>query len=84
MHNTFTIETEAAHRRQEWERAVAVAAQIAQARRQNGWTRRARLPQRVLADLRSLFAPRVPITCSRRIAAEERVATLKGGHATVI
>ena len=84
MHNTFGIETEAAHRRREWERAVAVAAQTAQFRRLNGRTRRAGLPHQLLADLRHLFAPRVPITCSRRIAAEERVTTLKGGHATVI
>jgi hypothetical protein len=46
MQNTFAIETEAAHRRRELERAMAVAAQTAQFRGQNGRTRRVELPHR--------------------------------------
>ena len=61
MHNWYGIETEAAFRRQEWERASAAEARAPQAiagrQKANGWT----LPRVSLAKWRAVTAPRAPL-----------------------
>jgi hypothetical protein len=62
MHNWHAIETEAAFRRQEWERAVAAYAREEQARsprRRFGWPS---LPSFPMATLRARLALRRPMT----------------------
>ena len=62
MNNWYTVETEAAFRRREWQRAVEDDARAAQARPANGrawWPRFGRL---TLANLKSLAVPRPSIT----------------------
>ena len=71
MHNYHAIETEAAFRQQEWERAAAADARAARAvpaARKMNWPH---LPQFSLAALRSLGSPRLPL--ARPLAV--------GGHA---
>ena len=62
MQNYYTIETEAEFRRREWERAAEGDARAAQARPTNGGLPGLHLPQFALATLRSLSAPRLPLT----------------------
>jgi hypothetical protein len=62
MNNWYAIETEAAFRRREWQRAVeadALAAQVRPANRRARWPRLGRL---TLANLRSLAVPRPSFT----------------------
>ena len=80
MLNTFTIETEVAHRRWELEREIAAAEQHALARPKNGRKRWSHLAPRTLAYLRSLATPWVPVTCWNVRA--PRATTLEGGGAT--
>ena len=64
VYNHFAIESDAAIRRCERERAVAAAAQLAQARPRNGRKRWSPLPHLALAALaylRSRSAPRLPL-----------------------
>jgi hypothetical protein len=61
MNNWYAVETEAAFRRREWQRAVeadALAAMATQARPGNGRTWWPRLGRLTLANLRSLATPR--------------------------
>ena len=81
MQNYFLIETEVAHRRYEWEQAVAAAAQDAQAHPQNELKRWSHLPHQLLTRLRTLATPWVPVTCWNA-AGEPRATTLEGGGAT--
>ena len=62
MNNWYTIETEAAFRRREWQRAVEAEALAAQARPTNGQLRWPRIAQLTLAHLRSLAVPRPSFT----------------------
>jgi hypothetical protein len=64
MHNYFAIETEAEFRRREWERAAEADARAGLASPTNGRIHWSHLPQWVLASLRSLSAPRLPLTSS--------------------
>jgi hypothetical protein len=83
MHNTFSIETEAAFRRAEWERAVTAATRAAQAPLQTARWRWSWQPNQIVAGLLSLLAPRVPITCSWSTAPETRATNLfarRGSH----
>jgi hypothetical protein len=77
----YSIEIDLAHRRREWEQAVAEAAQRVQAgprRKGTGWPR---LAPRALAYLRALATPRLPVTCWN--TGESRTRTLAGGCASV-
>jgi hypothetical protein len=61
MNNWYAVETEAAFRRREWQRAVeadALAALASQARSANGRARWPRLGRLTLANLRSVAMPR--------------------------
>jgi hypothetical protein len=82
MQNVFSIEVEVAHRRREWERAVATTAEHAQMRRQNERTSWSGLASRILASLRSLTLPRVPVTCWSGTV-RQRTRTLDARHVTV-
>jgi hypothetical protein len=62
MQSYYAIETEAAFRRREWERAVAAEKLAAQVNHENGKIRWTHLPQLSLARLRALSAPRLPFT----------------------
>ena len=62
MHNYHAIETEAAFRRREWQRAVEADARAAQARPAHGRMRWPRIPHRTLTNLRSLTVPRPTFT----------------------
>ena len=66
MQNYFAIETEAAFRRREWQQAAAADARAAQARSSNGHRRWPHLPHLVVASLRSLSAPRLPLAAPLR------------------
>jgi hypothetical protein len=81
VQNIFFIETEAAHRRGEWEREVAAAERRAQVRPENGWTGWSRLAPLTLAYLRTLTTLRlsVPGWNPSRVKC---ATTLEGGHAT--
>ena len=81
VQNYFFIETEVAHRRRELERALATAERHALARPKNGLERWSHLPHQLLARLRALATPRVPVT-SWNAAGGPRAATLEGGGAT--
>jgi hypothetical protein len=59
----FSIDTEVAHRRLEWERALVAAEQRDLARPKNGPKRWSHVVSQTLAYLRSLATPRVPVTC---------------------
>ena len=69
MQNYLAIETEVAHRRSEWERAVEADARAAQISTGNG---RKPWPQRLLASVRSPATPRLrfssPLATGRRVA----------------
>ena len=60
MHNWYGIETEAAARRRDWERAVEADARSAQAVAARPQRHLIRLPHIALTRLRSLTAPRFP------------------------
>ena len=62
MQTFFSIDTEVAHRRREWERALAAAEQSDLARPNSGPRRWSHVVPRALAYLRSLATPRVPVT----------------------
>jgi hypothetical protein len=79
VQNYFTIETEVAHRRFEWERTVASVEQCALVRPSNGREHWSRLPHLVLARLHSLTVPRRTVT-SWTTGLEERTRTLEGGR----
>jgi hypothetical protein len=57
MYDWYRIETEAEHRRLEWQREVEAESRAAQAVSENG---RSHLPHLSLASLRSLASPRLP------------------------
>ena len=61
MQNQFLIETEVAHRRLEWQRAVAAAAQRDQVRPPIGPPRWSQWVAVTRAFLRSLAKPRLPV-----------------------
>ena len=83
MQNVFAIETKVAHRRGEWERAIAAATQASQTRPGNGLKYWSPLAQRVLARLRARATPRellpawnpAGVTCA---------TALEGGRATAM
>ena len=62
MNNWYAIETEAAFRRREWQRAMEAEALIAQTRPANGRARWPRLGRLTLANLRLLAVPRPSFT----------------------
>ena len=62
MHNTFSIETEAAFRRDEWQRAVEADVRASQVAAKTSKPRRFQLPHLSLAGLRSLAATRLSFT----------------------
>jgi hypothetical protein len=62
MHNWYGIETEAAFRRREWERAAEADAQTNALRPIRRRFPRLKLPHVSLAQLRSLSAPPLPLT----------------------
>jgi len=62
MNNWYAIETEAAFRRREWQRAIEADALAAQASPANGWVRWPRLGRLTLANLRRLAVPRPSFT----------------------
>jgi hypothetical protein len=81
VQNYFLIETEAAHRRGEWERVVVAAERRAQVRPRNRRTRWSHVASRTLASLRALATPWVPVTCWND-AGEPCAGSLEGGRAT--
>jgi hypothetical protein len=83
MLNTFAIETQAAHRRREWQRAVSAADQREQARPKNEPTRWSHLASLTLATLRALAMPRVPVP-SWNPAGVQCAQTREGGRAAVM
>jgi len=84
MQSLFDIEIEVAYRRSEFERTLATAAPVAQARPKNGWQRWSPPPHRHLARLRSLFATWFPIASSGNTSAKGiRATSLERGHAIV-
>jgi hypothetical protein len=58
MNNWYAVETEAAFRRREWQRAVEADALAAQARPRSGRTLWPQLGRLTLENLRSLAMPR--------------------------
>ena len=62
MHNTFSIETEAAFRRAEWQRAVNADALASQATARMPKPRRFQLPHLSFPGLRSLATARLPFS----------------------
>ena len=62
MYDWYRIETEAEHRRREWQREVEAEVRATEAIASNGRLHEPRLPHLSLASLRSLAAPRLPFT----------------------
>ncbi len=62
MHNWYAIETEAAARRRDWERAVEADARSAQAIASRSKRHLIQLPYVALTRLRSVTAPRFPFS----------------------
>jgi hypothetical protein len=62
MHNWYGIETEAAFRRREWERAAEADARSSALRATRRGFPLLKLPHISLAQLRALSAPRLPLT----------------------
>ena len=84
MQSLFDIEIEVAYRRLEFERTLATAAQVVQARPKNGWQRWSPPPHRPLAHLRSLFATWLPIASSGNTSTRGiRATSLERGNAIV-
>jgi hypothetical protein len=73
MHNFFAIETEAAHRMVEWERAARAESRAALAARAGSRGGRKAGPFKALANLRGLVAPWLPVAAIE--PARCRVAT---------
>ena len=82
MQNYFNLETEAAHRRLEWQRAIAATEQRDQMRSEHGQTRWSQLASLIFTTLRSFATPRLPVTCWTPTG-EQRARPLQGGGATV-
>ncbi len=82
VQNVFAIETEAAHRRSEWERAIAAAEQRARVRPHNGWERWPQLALWALASVRARATRRVPVPAGNP-AGVTCAPALEGGHAPV-
>ena len=82
MQNVFAIETEAAHRRSEWERAIAAAAQRVQVRPQNGGERWPHLALWALASVRARATRWVP-AAAWNPAGVTCAPALEGGHTPV-
>ena len=61
MQNFFTLETEVAHRRFEYERVLAVEIQVAQTHPDLGHTPWSQLPHQILTSLRSFAMRWVPV-----------------------
>jgi hypothetical protein len=81
--NYFSIEKDVEHRRCEFEREIAKAAQVAQTRPERGRMGWWQLPQLALAHLRSLSPPQFALS-SRNTAVEGSSAkTLVAGRAAV-
>jgi hypothetical protein len=76
--NYFSIEKDVEHRRGEFEREIAKAAQVAQMCPERGRMCWSRLPQLALAHLRSLSPPRLALS-SRNTAVEGSSAKTAGG-----
>jgi hypothetical protein len=66
MHTFYTIETEAAFRRREWQRAADADARASQALASAAPKRRLHLPHLSLAALRSLATLRLPFSSALR------------------
>ena len=64
MHNWYAIESEAAFRRDEWQRAVAADARAAQARPVSVTWRWPRFPRLALPRLSALATPRRAFTAA--------------------
>jgi len=79
--NFFTLETEVAHRRVEFERVVAAAAQSAQVPPKNKSRRWSHIALMAFAHLRSLASPQVRVP-SWNPAGVKCANTLEGGRAT--
>jgi hypothetical protein len=69
MQNYHALETEAAHRRCEWERTAVARTQLAQTHPLNGGMRWSHLPRLVVERLCALSAPRLSFTASRNTSA---------------
>ena len=83
MQTFFDIEIEVAHRRREWERALAAAQQRDLARPKNGPKRWSHVVPRTLAYLRALATPRVPVTTWKAPGTPRaRSLQVEGGGAT--
>jgi hypothetical protein len=83
VQNYHAIETELAHRRNEWERAIAAAELNSLARpkiRRKRWAQRTSL---IFAYVCSRAAPRMPVT-SWSAAAETHAQTPESVRATVV
>jgi hypothetical protein len=79
----FSIDTEVAHRRLEWERALVAAEQRDLARPNNGPKRWSHVVSQTLAYLRSLATPRVPVTTWKAPGTPRaRSLQIEGGGAT--
>jgi hypothetical protein len=83
VHNYFLIETEVAHRRREWERAVVALEQRAHAPRKNGPTRWPQVAARGFEHLRSLAISWLPVR-TWNPAGVQCAKTLKGGRASAM
>ena len=82
MQNYHALETEAAHRRWEWEKRIVAAEQSALALPKNGLERWPHLPLLVLACLRTLFAhPDIPGTSVWNAVTGGSTKTPAGGRA---
>jgi hypothetical protein len=81
VRDVFSIEIDLAHRRREWEQAVAEAAQRAQVGPQPERTGWPRLVPRTRAYLRAFATLRLPVTYWN--TGESRAKTLAGGCASV-
>jgi hypothetical protein len=83
VQNYFSIETEVAHRRFEYERELAATIQVAPTRPERGGQYWSPLAHRLLTSLRSRVASWVPGP-SWQATGEPCALTLEGGRATVM
>ena len=82
MQNYHALETEAAHRRCEWEKRIVTAEQSALALPKNGLERKSHLPFLVLVCLRALLThPDIPGTSVWNAVAGISTKTTAGGRA---
>jgi hypothetical protein len=82
VQNYFSLETEAAHRRLEWQRAIAATEHRDQVRPEHGQTRWSQLASLLFPTLRSFATLRLPLR-SWNPAGVQCARTLEGGGATV-